>query len=300
MVVRMGVMKLLDSAPFLLLATGTFLGMILPLGKIATAAGISPQLWTFLISASAGAILTLVMLLRGKSIGFTRSKLRYYFITAVVSQAIPNLLILSAIPRLGAGFTGIMYTMSPVLTLLFSLALGLRRPNLLGIAGILVGFLGALIVALTRGEVGKPGDPLWIGLALLIPVFLAIGNVYRTIDWPAGADPTELAAGSHLATALVLVIGIYGITGELPLHEFARAPWAAVIQALCSAGMFALFFRLQAVGGPVYLSQMGYVAAAIGLVSGTWLLGEHYPLLTWLGAMVICAGVAMTSRAQSH
>jgi hypothetical protein len=28
--------------------------------------------------------------------------------------------------------------------------------------------------------------------------------------------------------------------------------------------MFVFFFRLQVVGGPVYLSQMGYVAAALG------------------------------------
>ncbi len=62
--------------------------------------------------------------------------------------------------------------------------------------------------------------------------------------------------------------------------------------------MFALFFRLQAVGGPVYLSQIGYVAAALGLVSGTLFLGEHYPPLTWIGAAVIAAGVAMTTRAQ--
>ena len=36
------------------------------------------------------------------------------------------------------------------------------------------------------------------------------------------------------------------------------------------------FFRLQAVGGPVYLSQIGYVAAAVGLFSGTLFLGESY------------------------
>ncbi len=87
-------------------------------------------------------------------------------------------------------------------------------------------------------------------------------------------------------------------TGQFPIETLAFAPWAAVAQSIASAGMFALFFRLQAVGGPVYLSQIGYVAAALGLISGTLFLGEHYPPLTWIGAFVICVGVAMTTRAQ--
>jgi len=291
-------MKLMESASFLLLATGTLLGLILPLGKIAAQAGIPPAMWTFLFSASAGVILFAVLLLRGKSLGFSGGRARYYVCTAIISYALPNLLILSAIPRLGAGFTGIMYTLSPVITLVISMGFGLRRPNALGIGGIVVGFIGAILVALTRGEVGKAADPLWVAAALLIPVFLACGNVYRTLDWPKNSDPTELAAGSHLASAIMLFAGILLFTGGFPVETFALAPWAATAQAIASAGMFALFFRLQAVGGPVYLSQIGYVAAALGLISGTLFLGEHYPLLTWIGAAVIAVGVAMTTRAQ--
>ncbi|RLL74777.1 DMT family transporter [Ochrobactrum soli] len=291
-------MKLMESASFLLLATGTLLGLILPLGKIAAQAGVPPAMWTFLFSASAGVILLALLLLRGKSLGFSGGRARYYVCTAIISYALPNLLILSAIPRLGAGFTGIMYTLSPVITLVISMGFGLRRPNALGIGGIAVGFIGAILVALTRGEVGKPADPLWVAAALLIPVFLACGNVYRTLDWPKNSDPTELAAGSHLASAIMLFAGILLFTGGFPVETFALAPWAATAQAIASAGMFALFFRLQAVGGPVYLSQIGYVAAALGLISGTLFLGEHYPPLTWIGAVVIAIGVAMTTRAQ--
>ncbi|WP_449414860.1 DMT family transporter [Ochrobactrum teleogrylli] len=291
-------MKLMESASFLLLATGTLLGLILPLGKIAAQAGVPPAMWTFLFSASAGLILLAVLLLRRKSLGFSGGRARYYVCTAIISYALPNLLILSAIPRLGAGFTGIMYTLSPVITLVISMGFGLRRPNALGIGGIAVGFIGAILVALTRGEVGKPADPLWVAAALLIPVFLACGNVYRTLDWPKNSDPTELAAGSHLASAIMLFAGILLFTGGFPVETFALAPWAATAQAIASAGMFALFFRLQAVGGPVYLSQIGYVAAALGLISGTLFLGEHYTPLTWIGAVVIAIGVAMTTRAQ--
>ena len=40
--------------------------------------------------------------------------------------------------------------------------------------------------------------------------------------------------------------------------------------------------------------------AAVGLVSGTLVLGERYQLLTWLGAAIITIGVVMTTKAQSQ
>ena len=42
------------------------------------------------------------------------------------------------------------------------------------------------------------------------------------------------------------------------------------------------------------------MAAAVGLFAGTLFLGEHYQLLTWLGAAIITAGVFITTKAQSQ
>ena len=60
-----------------------------------------------------------------------------------------------------------------------------------------------------------------------------------------------------------------------------------------------LAFRLQRFGGPVILSQLGYVAAASGLIVSTSLLGERYPMLTWLSAAVIAMGIAVTFYANT-
>ncbi|TJV03480.1 MAG: DMT family transporter, partial [Mesorhizobium sp.] len=202
-------MKLLwDSALGLLIVTGGLLGMTLPFGKLATAAGAPAMVWAFVISFGAGGVLLTTLLLLGQRIRLTAHKLRYFFITAAISYALPNLLMFSAIPHLGAGYTGIMFTLSPVITLVFSILLGVRRPNLLGVIGIIVGFIGAVMVALTRGEAGQPAEYFWVAVGLLIPVSLAAGNIYRTIDWPEDTGPIELAVGSHLASATLLLIGI--------------------------------------------------------------------------------------------
>ncbi|WP_404925453.1 DMT family transporter [Mesorhizobium sp. ORM16] len=289
-----------DSALGLLVVTGGLLGLTLPFGKLATAAGVPAMVWAFVISLGAGGVLLLALLLRGERIKLTARKLRYFFVTAAVSYAFPNLLMFSAIPHLGAGYTGIMFTLSPVITLVFSILLGVRRPNLLGVIGIAVGFVGAVMVALTRGEAGQPADYFWVMIGLLIPVSLAAGNIYRTVDWPEGTGPIELAVGSHLASATLLLLGILTLFGWQAFVPLGAVPLVGVAQMASASAMFAFFFRLQAVGGPVYLSQIGYVAAAVGLFAGTIFLGEHYQLLTWAGAVIITAGVFITTKAQSR
>lgn len=288
------------SALGLLLITGSLLGLTPPLGKMAVAGGISPLLWSLVISLGAGGVLFVVLALRRAMPVPSAHKLRYFFIGAVISYAVPNLLMFTAVPHLGAGYTGIMFTLSPVMTLALSLALGVRRPNLLGIAGIAVGFVGAVTVAVTRGEAGAPAEPLWVVLGLLIPVSLAIGNIYRTVDWPGDGGPTELAAGSHLAAAALLLVALL-VTGEAgSVSLLADLPLVVLAQVIAASTMFFFFFRLQVVGGPVYLSQIGYVGAAVGLAIGVVFLGERYAALTWLGAGVLTLGVVLTTKAQQQ
>ncbi|MGE0284386.1 MAG: DMT family transporter [Rhizobiaceae bacterium] len=287
-----------DSAIGLLLITGGLLGLTLPFGKLAGAVGISPPLWAFVISLGAGGVLLIFMLATGQRMRLDSGRLRYFTIAAAISYAIPNLLMFSAIPHLGAGYTGIMFTLSPVITLMLSVLFGVRKPTPLGMAGIAVGFVGALIVAWTRGEAGRPADLFWVVMGLLIPLSLAAGNIYRTIDWPKDAGTTELAVGSHLAAALLLAIIIF-VRGDLAtVGLLAASPLLVAAQVAAAALMFFFFFRLQVVGGPVYLSQIGYVAAAVGLISGVLFLGESYGLVTWLGAAVITIGIIMTTKAQ--
>ena len=55
-----------DSTLGLLVVTGGLLGLTLPFGKLATAAGVSAMAWAFVISAGAGGVLLGVLLSRGQ------------------------------------------------------------------------------------------------------------------------------------------------------------------------------------------------------------------------------------------
>ena len=294
--------KLWNSVFALLLVTGGLLGLTLPFGKMATEAGVPAMLWALrdlirrrrrAAHRAAGCA--------GTAFELTAHRLRYFVIVAAISYAIPNLMMFSAIPHLGAGYTGIMFTLSPVITLVLSILLGVRRPNLLGVAGIAVGFVGAVMVATTRGEAGQPAELFWvIDRPARSRSALRAGNIYRTFDWPEDTGPIELAVGSHLAAAAMLLAGLLFLHGAASFGLLAGMPLLVLAQVASASAMFVFFFRLQAVGGPVYLSQIGYVGAAVGLIAGTLVLGERYQLLTWLGAAIITVGVLMTTKAQGQ
>lgn len=285
---------LLQSPALLLLAVGTLLGLNFPLGKLAQAAQVPAVLWAALISLGASSLLGAWLLLRRRPVVCDAQHLRYFVITALVSYALPNLLVLAAMAHLGSGPTAMMFTLSPLFTALLSRLAGLRAPARLEYWGIAIGFGGALLVALARGEAGRPAAWLWVGVGLLIPLLLALGNVYRSLDWPPRADATWLAVGSHGVAALLL-LALCALTGAWRgLPALAGVPWLAAAQVAAAVLMFPLFFRLQALGGPVLLSQIGTVGAGVGVAVGAGLLGERYPPLVWGGVALIALGIGLT------
>ena len=285
---------LLQSPALLLLAVGTLLGLNFPLGKLAQAAQVPAVLWAALISLGASTLLGAWLLLRRRPVVCDAQHLRYFVITALVSYALPNLLVLAAMAHLGSGPTAMMFTLSPLFTALLSRLAGLRAPARLEYWGIAIGFGGALLVALARGEAGRPAAWLWVGVGLLIPLLLALGNVYRSLDWPPRADGTWLAVGSHGVAALLL-LALCALTGAWRgLPALAGVPWLAAAQVAAAVLMFPLFFRLQALGGPVLQSQIGTVGAGVGVAVGAGLLGERYPPLVWGGVALIALGIGLT------
>ena len=285
---------LLQSPALLLLAVGTLLGLNFPLGKLAQAAQVPAVLWAALISLGASSLLGAWLLLRRRPVVCDAQHARYFVITALVSYALPNLLVLAAMAHLGSGPTAMMFTLSPLFTALLSRLAGLRAPARLEYWGIAIGFGGALLVSLARGEAGRPAAWLWVGVGLLIPLLLALGNVYRSLDWPPRADGTWLAVGSHGVAALLL-LALCALTGAWRgLPALAGVPWLAAAQVAAAVLMFPLFFRLQALGGPVLLSQIGTVGAGIGVAVGAGLLGERYPPLVWGGVALIALGIGLT------
>lgn len=223
-----------------------------------------------------------------------RPYLRYYLVSGLVSISLPNALLFSAIPHVGAGFASLCLAFPPLLTYTLALALRMEGLQRLRLLGILIGLAGSLILAL--GKLGSGDSPLlWVLATLAMPVFLAIGNVYRSRHWPEGARPLQLAPGMLLAGALLLLpLGLFGV--ELrPAWEQAAGAWWLAAEVALFAGMYALYFVLQKVAGAVYLSQIGSVTAITGAAVAIFLLGEQSSASMLLAALCTTVGVALVA-----
>jgi drug/metabolite transporter (DMT)-like permease len=284
----------------LLIGTGAALGLNFPLGKLALQAGIEPLLWAAFISLGAGLALLIVTLARSGRPVLSRAFLTFALVSGLLSYVVPNGLTFTVIPRIGSGLAAIMFALSPVFTAALSVVLNVRPPNRMGLAGIAAGFVGALMIVFAQNREIAFSDAIWLFMALLIPLFLAAGNLYRTMGWPEGAAPESLAASTNLA-AVPILLGLETlIAGRVDTLPLFNVPLLAFAQLVVSIAMFLMFFRLQQLGGPTYLSQIGYVAAAVGVFIGVAWLGETYPPGVWTGAAVVLAGIALSTLAQAR
>jgi drug/metabolite transporter (DMT)-like permease len=291
-------MKLADNPLLLLLGTGFGIGLNFPMGKLAAQAGIGPPMWAFVTAMGAGTVLFLASLALDRGMKLNRVMLVYCAIAGLISYVIPNLLTFNAIPQIGSGLTSIMFALSPIVTASLALMFRVRPPNGLTLIGIGVGLIGATTIVVAKTSLGETQNSFWIVLALLIPLSLACGNIYRTMAWPEGAGLLQLAAFSNLMAAPMLLAFSLLEKGEIPWREVASNPGLAIAQIAIASAMFSVFFRLQRVGGPTYLSQIGYVAAATGLLFGVAWFGETYPALVWVGAGIIMMGLALSTLGQ--
>tara|TARA_R110002073_G_scaffold42445_1_gene118848 strand:- start:577 stop:1500 length:924 start_codon:yes stop_codon:yes gene_type:complete len=284
----------------LLVISGTLIGMNFPLGKVALNAGVPPLLWAGLVSFGVLFILLPVNLFQGRLKRPSRAVLKYTLLSAPISFVVPNLLIYSVMPHLGAGYVGLMFALSPVFTLCFATCLGMKTPGKLGLLGIGVGLLGAATISISQTTSPNAPDLISLALAVGIPLALATGNITRSLYWPEGEAPSFLALWGHTLASAIYFLILMLLYQRIPLEFVEPVSHIAVIQMLISGITFPFVYRLQKYGGPVLLSQMGYVAAAIGLVSATLFLGERYPTTTWLGAGIIATGIYLTVKAQTQ
>ncbi|NJM30043.1 MAG: DMT family transporter [Rhizobiales bacterium] len=288
-------MHLFESRLFLLLTTGLLLGLYFPIGKLAMAGGADPIMWAAMISIVPGALLLVANFIGDKS-PWKTSHIPFGIAAGLLAYVLPNTLVFASIPHIGSGLVSLSFAFSPVFTAALSMILKVRPPDRPLLAGVALGFAGFVIIALGRTALSPDKLSLfWLLAAAFIPVSLAAGNVFRTAAWPADMTPLRMAAVANTGATVLF----------LPLLAFAaRDNWRetlsansglAALQCLVSAAMFAVFFRLQKVGGPTYLSQIGYVSAAVGLAAGAIFLGERYGWPVWAGAALIALGVAASN-----
>ncbi|MEO3430814.1 DMT family transporter [Pelagibius sp. CAU 1746] len=287
--------------PLLLLITvGAMLGVTAVIAKAAALSGWPPVAllaWALL----GGGLLQFCFTLAAGARPRTGAPYLRYYLGSGLLQALPNALAFAAAPHVGAGIVALCFAFPLIFT--YGLALCFRLERLQGqrLAGVLLGLAGGLVIAAGSGAAGSTTSPWmpspWMMAALAAPVFIAVGNLYRSLYWPPGATALELSPGMLTTAGASLLLGL--LTAGMPLapETWNTAASAFLLgQTAIFALLFVLYFVLQKLAGPVYLSQIGSVGALVGLGLATALLAEPLsPRIAAAGALV-AAGIFFVNR----
>jgi len=287
------------AAVVLLVSVGSLLATSAMFAKAAPAFGWSPLallLWSLLGAALLqGALLVQSRGHAGLQAGQTRGMVTYLLVSALLFT-VPNALAFMAAPHVGAGFIALCFAFPLVLTFGLSVAFGLDRLALRRAGGVAFGLLGGLLMAVAGRSIA-PESQIWILAALSVPVVISVGNVYRTLKWPKGASPLVLSAGMMALGGMFAAIFGLALSEPLLPSQPGFEPWLlAGGQAAVFAVQYYLYFQLQKVAGPVYLSQIGSVAAIAGLGLAFVLFGEVPVLAQVAAVLAVGAGVVLVSR----
>lgn len=281
----------------ILFALGSLWGGMLVLGRIAMADGVPPMAFTFWNCVGGALVIGVLALARKVPLVFSPRYLRYYLIAGLISNAIPNTLAFTVVDPIGTGLTGVLFSLSPLFTYACTLLLRIDRFDLVRGIGLAMGLGGTLLILLPSSSLPSPEALHWLLLGLVMPVFLALGNVYRSTQWPTGAHSLTLAVGMLSAAALWLVPAMLA-TGSfyVPLPLTSDGDWATLGIFVVAGVIYVLYFELLRLAGPVYFSQISYVITASSVIAGMIIFAERHAIWVWLAIAVIFAGVLLVNK----
>lgn len=289
-------MNIATQRLILTLATGFLIGGGYIVGKQLLMQGFSPIAVSFVQVAGATLLLQTALRVRGMRLPTDGRTLRYFAIAAMIAVIGSTLLGNWVLARIPAGIFTLLVTLSPLFTSLLNAAVDRRWPPLPALAGTVLGLAGVLLVLVPRAQAVDPEQALALGIALLVPVLLAAGNVYRARNWPHGVPAPMVSAATLGVQALVLLPLFASLHDGADIVRLGSA-WpllALMVLVTVAANVSAAY--LQRVADSVAFSQIGYVIALTGLGLGALLFGERLGWLFLPALVLVFTGIVLVNH----
>jgi drug/metabolite transporter (DMT)-like permease len=282
-------MRMRDLCDLVLLAAlwgGSFLFM----RYAAPAFGPLPLIW-LRVAVAAACLVPLLMLRR--QVGALRAHAVGIVVVGVFSSALPFALIAWAMLSITAGLASILNATVPIFTALIGAVWLRERLGAARSAGLVVGFVGVLVLAAGQADF-KPGGSGWAILAMLLATLSYGFAAHLTRRLLSDVPALVSAAGSQIAAAIVLTpLALWFWPAETP----GRLAWAAAI-ALgvgCTAFAFLIFFRLIANVGAARAVTVTFLIPLFGIVWGSIFLGERLDAGMLVGGAIVVLGTALAT-----
>lgn len=280
-----------------LLGGGLAWGLGPTVTKLAGFSGIGALVFSAAQAVVASLLVGGLALASGRRLVVTRHVVLYCLFNGIVGMALPNVLLYLGMQHVPAGFFALLAPLSPVLTALMLGFSGHERVGRAVVVGSALATLGTLAAMLPGAALPDRAGLPWAAALLLVPTAYAITNAAAAAWRPPGVDGMALAAGTLVATAVVM-LPLAAVSGQLaaPAAVWAgAAPWL-LAQGALQAVAFALYFRNILRRGGVFASQVAYVITLSGVAWGALVFAERPGWLTLPAAALVCGGLWLVTR----
>lgn len=242
---------------------------------------------------------TLYILANAKKVALPRGRqtLFHIWVVSLLLNVIPGILFALAETEVTSILAGIINAVTPLMTLLAILVVNRdEKPKFTQIAGLLLGFLGVLVVLGAWRGLGD--NPAWAIAILLIAVMCyGISFPYtRRFVMPLGLKSESIVAGQLILASITL----------LPFFLFdgvssSEITWAPALSMLAlgifgSGFAYQWNFKVMQLAGSAIASSVTYLTPVVAVIVGILFIDEE---ATWnepVGALVVLLGAAIAQE----
>jgi len=214
-------------------------------------------------------------------------------------MTLPFCLLAYATLSIGAGFASIINATVPFFTAFLAFTLWQQRLSLIAIVGMLVGFIGVVLLMLdSTGPITASTNLLALAAALLASLFygLAINLMAQYLPSVSGVAVTT---GSLIFSSIILLpFALWQMPEELP----TGAIWLSVLSlgVICTGFAFVLFYRLIGRIGSTLAVTNTFLIPLFSLFWANIFLGEEVTLFMLFACALVLTGVGLTTGSLSR
>lgn len=255
-----------------------------------------PPFWIAMLRCALGAVLLWMVLGIGRRSLPPRRMFPWLLVVALLNNAVPFSLFAWGEQWVPSNTASVLNATVPIWTLLLSVTVERRMPRWLTSIGVVLAFLGVLVVVLTHvpdaGEGPRGGSASWGTLAIgAAALSYAVASLLAKAKL-RGLDPIGLATTQLSLAALMLLPA--AASGRWPVTFLSAAPLGAIaVLGLVGSGIaYLLFYKLLADVSATQVVAVTYLLPLWGVFWG-WIAGEAVGMTTYLGVAITVAGLVL-------
>jgi drug/metabolite transporter (DMT)-like permease len=210
---------------------------------------------------------------------------------AVFYNVIPFSLITIAEKSIATGLAATLVATMPLFTLMVAVGAGTERPTLEAVAGLLVGFVGAVVVV--GPDLGDITSSNAAGDLIVVLAAASYGLSTVVARQTARGSAMSMASGQTIFGAMIALPLALAVDG-VPAHGIsieATLSWLG-LGVLCSGVAFVLFYLILESASATQASLVSYIIPIFAALLGWAVLGESIGVNLVVGLALIVIGVA--------